>query len=107
MRAECSFCGVVLIVAGGSRPSSPINDAAVASAPDAADANAPDANAPDATTERAPLAGYPWQIELTDPLAGEADAGKKNTRLGFVSIPLGAREPRPIMIALHGGSDRP
>jgi pimeloyl-ACP methyl ester carboxylesterase len=28
-------------------------------------------------------------------------------KLGFVSVPLGAREPRPILVALHGGSDRP
>src|SRR5688572_33286785 len=27
--------------------------------------------------------------------------------LGFVSVPLGAHEPRPIVVALHGGSDRP
>jgi pimeloyl-ACP methyl ester carboxylesterase len=28
-------------------------------------------------------------------------------KLGFVSVPLGAHEPRPIMIAIHGGSERP
>ncbi len=49
---------------------------------------------------RAPLSGVPWQIDLPD------DDAKK-PRLGVLSIPLGAREPRPIMIALHGGSDRP
>ena len=46
---------------------------------------------------RAPLAGYPELLELTDGAA----------KLGFVSVPLGAREPRPIMIAIHGGSERP
>jgi pimeloyl-ACP methyl ester carboxylesterase len=28
-------------------------------------------------------------------------------RLGVVSVPTTAREPRPIMIALHGGSEKP
>ncbi len=46
---------------------------------------------------RAPLAGFPEQLELLD---GEGKAG-------VVSVPLGAREPRPVMVALHGGSDRP
>jgi dienelactone hydrolase len=50
----------------------------------------PDASAP-------PLAGFPEVLELRD--------GKE--KLGFVSVPLGAREPRPLMIALHGGSERP
>jgi dienelactone hydrolase len=48
-------------------------------------------------TQRAPLAGYPKLLELRD----GAD------KLGFVSVPLGAREPRPIMIAIHGGSEKP
>ena len=47
--------------------------------------------------ERAPLAGFPERLELLD--------GKE--KLGFVSVPVGAREPRPIMIAIHGGSDKP
>ncbi len=45
----------------------------------------------------APLDGVPWLLELRE--------GKDN--LGVVSVPLGARERRPVMIALHGGSDRP
>lgn len=45
----------------------------------------------------ASLAGFPELLELRD--------GKE--KLGFVSVPRSAREPRPIMIALHGGSDRP
>ncbi len=40
------------------------------------------------------LEGFPAQLEL---------AGK----VGVVAVPLGASRPRPIMIALHGGSDRP
>src|SRR5439155_17908947 len=46
---------------------------------------------------RAALGGVPWQIDVEE-------GGKK---LGSISIPLGAREPRPILIALHGASDRP
>jgi poly(3-hydroxybutyrate) depolymerase len=61
---------------------------------DAHDASPVDASPADA---RAPLGGVPWQIDLID----------GTTKLGCVSVPLGAREPRPIMIALHGGSDRP
>jgi len=40
------------------------------------------------------LEGFPAQLEL---------AGN----VGVVSVPLGAHEPRPLLIALHGGSDRP
>jgi len=45
---------------------------------------------------RAPLSGYPEQLELFD----------ADDKLGVVSVPLGAREPRPLMIALHGGSEK-
>lgn len=47
--------------------------------------------------ERVSLGGFPEQLELFD--------GKD--KVGVVSVPLGAREPRPIMIALHGGSEKP
>lgn len=43
------------------------------------------------------LAGFPELLELKD----------GDDRLGFVSVPLGSHDSRPIMIALHGGSDRP
>ena len=56
-----------------------------------------DAGATGDAGEPAPLSGFPEQLELLD--------GKD--KVGFVSVPLGAREPRPIMIALHGGSERP
>ncbi|HLK41513.1 MAG TPA: hypothetical protein VKU41_32410, partial [Polyangiaceae bacterium] len=59
--------------------------------------DAPDAGAAGDAGEREPLDGFPEQLELLD--------GKD--KLGVVSVPLGAREPRPIMIALHGGSERP
>lgn len=45
---------------------------------------------------QATLSGYPEQLELFD----------GDDKLGFVSVPLGAREPRPLMIALHGGSEK-
>lgn len=43
------------------------------------------------------LADFPELMELRD--------GAET--LGVVAVPLGAHEPRPIMVALHGGSDRP
>lgn len=58
--------------------------------------NAGDAGDADAG-ERAPLGGWPELLELVD----------GTEKVGFVSVPIGAREPRPIMIALHGGSERP
>jgi|GEM_PF-1170280 len=45
----------------------------------------------------AALGGFPEQLDLRD----------GNDELGVVSVPLGAREPRPIVVALHGGSERP
>lgn len=51
----------------------------------------------DAEGDAGALAGSSELVELT------ADGDK----LGFVSVPLGAREPRPVMIAIHGGSERP
>lgn len=81
-------------------PSAPVAVIDAADANDASDAgDAPraadltDADDPDA---RAPLGGYPEELELVD----------GDEKLGFVSVPLGAREPRPLMIALHGGSER-
>jgi hypothetical protein len=44
-----------------------------------------------------PLAAESWLVEL--PLTGFGPA--------LAAVPLGAREPRPIVIALHGGFDRP
>jgi pimeloyl-ACP methyl ester carboxylesterase len=58
---------------------------------------APDAAAGGDAGGRAPLGGFPEQLELLD----------GTEKLGVVSVPLGAREPRPIMVALHGGSDKP
>lgn len=46
---------------------------------------------------RPPLAGFPEQLELLE----------GTEKVGVVSVPLGARERRPVMIALHGGSEKP
>jgi dienelactone hydrolase len=51
----------------------------------------------DSGDERDALAGFPELMDLRE----------GSEMLGVVSVPLGAREPRPIMVALHGGSDRP
>lgn len=59
-----------------------------------------DARAP--VEARAPLEGFPAEVDLLPP-AGAKDP----TRYGMVTVPLGAREPRPLVVALHGGSDRP
>jgi hypothetical protein len=50
-----------------------------------------------AANEPAALEGYPALVELGD--------GKE--KLGVVGVPLGARQRRPLMVALHGGSERP
>jgi pimeloyl-ACP methyl ester carboxylesterase len=39
----------------------------------------------------------PWQIDVEE----------NGKQLGSISIPLGAREPRPIVVALHGAADKP
>jgi predicted esterase len=44
-----------------------------------------------------PLGGAPWLERLELPGGGVA----------LVSVPLGATEPRPIMVAVHGAGDRP
>jgi pimeloyl-ACP methyl ester carboxylesterase len=53
----------------------------------------------DAGATLPPLGGVPWQMDLTDETTHKP--------IGSVSIPLGAREKRPILIALHGAGDRP
>lgn len=68
--------------------SGPVSSTETPSGSDAGDSSVPQS-----------LAGYPELLEL------RSDDGKE--KLGFVSVPLGAQEPRPIMVALHGGSDRP
>ena len=80
----------------GSPPPLVVSDASNAN--DGSDVqDGPDAGAAGDAGERAPLGGFPEQLELFD--------GKD--KVGVVSVPLGAREPRPIMIALHGGSEKP
>jgi predicted esterase len=60
---------------------------------------APDAGAPprSATSKLAPLTDAVWLEPLPMPPG----------RAAFVSVPLGATEPRPVMIGMHGAGDRP
>jgi pimeloyl-ACP methyl ester carboxylesterase len=100
MRVLCK-CAVVVLIIGACTPtkSTPVGRALAEEAGvGVVDAAAP----PEAAAAPAPqeLTGYPVQMDLL-----EADAGK--TKLGVVGVPIGAREPRPLMIALHGGSDHP
>lgn len=44
-----------------------------------------------------PLASDSWLVELEVPSMASS----------LVAVPIGAREPRPVLIALHGGADRP
>ena len=72
----------------GERPSQPTRAAAerpVSSTP------------PPAPRRLSALTAESWRIEL--PVPGHASAS--------VSVPLGATEPRPVVIALHGIADRP
>ena len=57
------------------------------------------APAPSASAQRllAPLSAPSWLVPL--PVSGFGAAS--------VAVPVGAVEPRPIVIALHGGADRP
>lgn len=85
---------------GPAGPAPPLADASeTGEASDAGDAgnaaDAIDAGGGDAGAQ-ATLAGYPELLELRD----------GDEKLGFVSVPLGAREARPLMIALHGGSEK-
>lgn len=58
---------------------------------------APVASATPAPKPLPPLAAESWLVDL--PVAGHGPSK--------VAVPLGAIEPRPIVIALHGGADRP
>jgi len=79
-----------------SPPPFVVNDASSAS--DGSDVHdGPDTGAAENAGERAPLGGFPDQLELFD----------GTDKVGVVSVPLGARAPRPILIALHGGSEKP
>ncbi|HSO36955.1 MAG TPA: alpha/beta hydrolase [Labilithrix sp.] len=94
--------GLVLVVVAVacSRRQPDASEAFVASR-DAAPPRASDAGAAgDSTVLRPALEGFPPQLELIGPAGAAA-------KLGVVAVPLGAREPRPLMLALHGGSDRP
>jgi len=53
----------------------------------------------------APLGDDGGATALDGPAQVELLEGSE--RLGFVAVPVGARQPRPVVIALHGGSERP
>ena len=74
---------------------SPVSESGDSAAGEAADAGGA-GEARDAGESPA-LVGYPELLELRD---GEQ-------KLGFVAVPLGARESRPVVIAIHGGSEKP
>ncbi len=101
-RSKATAIALIGLVVGCSR-----QNPAPSGASDAAPTTAASAPAPPAVPAPPTLTGFPPQVDLTDPPADEAEAGARTTKLGVVSIPLGAHERRPIMIALHGGSDHP
>jgi hypothetical protein len=86
--------GVTMLLAAGACTRQAAVERPATEVPDAA---APIVAVVDAGEERDALAGFPETLVLRE--------GKE--MIGVVSVPLGAREPRPIMVALHGGSDRP
>jgi dienelactone hydrolase len=103
MRSVVTSVGAAVVVVGCAR------HAPVERATEARDGTAPSPAAPSGAAAVAgetsdagdagprALAGFPAQLDLLE--GGE--------QIGVVSVPLGAREPRPIMIALHGGSRKP
>lgn len=75
----------------------PLRTAAASTGTDAGTQDAADEDASDDAAARAALRGFPEQLVLRE----------GDEKVGVVSVPLGAREPRPLMIALHGGSETP
>jgi pimeloyl-ACP methyl ester carboxylesterase len=61
------------------------------------DAEVGDGGAREGLAGLAPLAGVAPLVELLD----------GRDKVGFVSVPRGARGRRPIVVALHGGSEKP
>ncbi|HEX8791026.1 MAG TPA: hypothetical protein VF765_08730 [Polyangiaceae bacterium] len=112
MRAQVA--GIVLVLLSACAPHEPAErptepaepspplaatgeDGDASDAGDAGDAGkAADVTGGDDAGAQETLGGYPELLELLD----------GDEKLGFVSVPLGAREPRPLMIALHGGSEK-
>lgn len=82
--------------------SSPSSSESRASSADASSVTAR-SNADDPTPDTVEvLQGHPWIVELME----DVDGGPPRS-VGFVTVPLGAIGPRPVVIALHGGGDRP
>jgi hypothetical protein len=98
MRAGGVTLGIVLFAVACTRHAPPERATELRDAsPPSPVIDATDASRAADALERTPLGGFPEELELLD----------DKEKLGFVSVPLGAREPRPIMIAIHGGSDKP
>ena len=99
VRAYITTIGLGLFTLGCTRHAPPerATEPRDASPPSPVVAEAGDAGDAAEAGQRPPLTGFPEELELLE--------GKE--KLGFVSVPLGAREPRPILIAIHGGSERP
>ncbi|HMI87196.1 MAG TPA: hypothetical protein VK550_24050 [Polyangiaceae bacterium] len=79
------------------RAASPPGVASAAGPEEPSTADHVEAAAEEASSALSPLQAESWLIEL--PVEGFRDAR--------VSVPLGATEPRPIVVALHGAGDRP
>lgn len=92
-----AFIALIVLVATACTRQMPADRSPVVHDASAA-SGSPSEVAPDAGQPHESLAGFPELMELRDD-------GKE--KIGFVSVPLGAQEPRPIVVALHGGSDRP
>lgn len=75
-------------ISAGSAPSTTVSSAATPSP-----TSSPSAHG----EELAPLTDAAW-LERFEPEPGT---------VAYVAVPLGAREPRPVMIAVHGAGDRP
>ena len=86
-------CGQSRLDAGGAQTPAIVASGPITSSP--AEKEADDAQT--APTLLSPLHAESWLIAL--PVEGYRDAR--------VSVPLGARDPRPVVVALHGAGDRP
>lgn len=99
---RCSQVGLLLALAAGgcARHRAPPRPTAEADASSIRD----EKSAAEPVDSGLVLEGHPWQMDLYDVAE---DGGVVKPKLGVVSVPLGARGPRPLLVALHGGSDRP
>jgi len=92
LKTAVALTGLALVVGGAVAGTSLPGCKCQSGAPAAASASASARPAP-----LPPLSAPSWLVEL--PVEGFESAA--------VAVPLGAIEPRPVLIALHGGADRP